>query len=52
MRDAGVDSAGYDLTAIGTAYGPLASYTVPAGLIGYGEEWEYDCSLQRRSCTQ
>lgn len=42
VRDAGVDSAGYDLTATGTAYVPLASYTIPAGLIGNGEEWEYD----------
>lgn len=42
VRDAGVDSAGYDLTATGTAYVPLASYTIPAGLIGDGEEWEVD----------
>ena len=43
VRDAGVASAGYDLTATGTAYVPLASYTIPAGLIGDGEEWEADC---------
>lgn len=42
IRDAGVDSAGYDLTATGTAYVPLVSYTVPAELIGDGEEWEFD----------
>ena len=42
VRDAGVDSAGYDLTATGTAYVPLASYTIPAGLIGNGEEWDGD----------
>lgn len=42
VRDAGVYSAGYDLTATGTAYVPLASYTIPAGLIGDGEEWEVD----------
>ena len=43
IRDAGPASAGYDLTATGTAYVPLASYTIPAGLIGDGEEWEADC---------
>lgn len=42
VRDAGVNSAGYDLTATGTAYVPLVSYTIPAGLIGDGEEWEFD----------
>ena len=42
VRDAGVGSAGYNLTATGTAYVPLASYTIPAGLIGDGEEWEVD----------
>ena len=42
VRDAGAGSAGYDLTATGTAYVPLASYTIPAGLIGEGEEWEVD----------
>lgn len=40
IRDAGPASAGYDLTATGTAYVALASYTIPAGLIGDGEEWE------------
>lgn len=40
--DAGPASAGYDLTATGTAYVALASYTIPAGLIGDGEEWEGD----------
>lgn len=43
VRDAGPASAGYDLTATGTAYVALASYTIPAGLIGDGEEWEADC---------
>lgn len=43
IRDAGPASAGYDLTATGTAYVALASYTIPAGLIGDGEEWEADC---------
>lgn len=43
VRDAGVGSAGYNLTATETAYVPLASYTIPAGLIGDGEEWEADC---------
>lgn len=43
IRDAGPSSAGYDLTATGTAYVALASYTVPDGLIGDGEEWEADC---------
>ena len=42
VRDAGAGSAGYDLTATGTEYVPLASYTIPAGLIGDGEEWEAD----------
>lgn len=42
IRDAGPSSAGYDLTATGTAYVTLASYTIPAGLIGDGEEWEVD----------
>ena len=42
VRDAGVGSAGYDLTATGTTYVPLVSYTIPAGLIGDGEEWEFD----------
>lgn len=42
IRDAGPASAGYDLTAAGTAYVALASYTIPAGLIGDGEEWEGD----------
>lgn len=42
IRDAGPASAGYDLTATGTAYVALASYTIPAGLIGDGEEWEGD----------
>lgn len=42
IRDAGVNSAGYDLTATGTAYVPLASYTIPAGMIGDGEQWEAD----------
>lgn len=42
VRDAGVGSAGYDLTATGTAYVALASYAIPAGLIGDGEEWEVD----------
>lgn len=40
IRDAGPASAGYDLTATGTAYVALVSYTIPAGLIGDGEEWE------------
>lgn len=40
IRDAGPASAGYDLTATGTAYVALASYTIPEGLIGDGEEWE------------
>lgn len=43
IRDAGPASAGYDLTATGAAYVTLASYTIPAGLIGDGEEWEADC---------
>lgn len=43
IRDAGPAGAGYDLTATGTAYVALASYTIPAGLIGDGEEWEGDC---------
>lgn len=43
ISDAGPASAGYDLTATGTAYVALASYTIPAGLIGDGEAWEGDC---------
>lgn len=43
IRDAGPAGAGYDLTATGTVYVALASYTIPAGLIGDGEEWEGDC---------
>lgn len=42
VRDAGVDSTGYNLTSTGTAYVPLVSYTIPADLIGDGEEWEFD----------
>lgn len=42
VRDAGPASAGYDLTATGTTYVALASYTIPAGMIGDGEEWEFD----------
>lgn len=42
IRDAGPGSVGYDLTATGTAYVALASYTIPAGMIGDGEEWEVD----------
>lgn len=42
IHDAGVASAGYDLIATGTSYVALASYTIPAGLIGDGEEWEGD----------
>lgn len=43
IRDAGSESAGYSLTAASVAYVPLASYVIPAGLIGDGEEWEADC---------
>ena len=39
IRDAGPASAGYSLTAAALAYTALASYTIPAGLIGDGEEW-------------
>lgn len=39
IRDAGPASVGYNLTATGTAYTALASYTIPAGLIGDGEDW-------------
>lgn len=42
IRDAGPASAGYNLTATSTAYVTLASYTIPAGLIATGEEWEGD----------
>ena len=42
VRDAGVGSAGYDITTTGTIYVPLAAYTIPAGLIGDGEVWEAD----------
>lgn len=39
ISDAGPASAGYNLTATGTTYAALASYTIPEGLIGDGEEW-------------
>lgn len=39
IRDAGPASAGYNLTATALAYTALTSYTIPAGLIGDGEEW-------------
>ena len=49
VRDAGAGSAGYALTATGTAFVSLASYTIPAGLIGIGEEWDTD--VQHRTNT-
>lgn len=43
IRDAGINSAGYPMAAAAAgAYVALASYTIPAGLIGDGEEWEVD----------
>ena len=42
IKDAGLSGAGYSLTATSTAYVVLASYTIPAGMIGDGEEWEGD----------
>lgn len=51
IRDAGPASAGYDLTATGTAYVALASYTIPAGLIGDGEEWEGDIHSKITTAT-
>lgn len=42
IRDAGLNGAGYGLKATSTAYVTLASYTIPAGLIATGEEWEGD----------
>lgn len=41
ISDAGIGSSvdGYDLTASGTASVPLVSYTIPAGMIGRGEQW-------------
>ena len=39
VSDPGASSAGYDLTAVSTAYVSLASTTIPAGMIGDGEEW-------------
>lgn len=42
IRDAGLNGDGYGLTATSSAYVTLASYTIPAGLIATGEEWEGD----------
>lgn len=39
IRDPGPSSAGYDLTASGTSYVVLSSYTIPAGMVGDGEDW-------------
>lgn len=38
---------GYDLTAVGTTFVQLVAYTIPAGMIGNGEEW--GCSLLIRN---
>lgn len=51
IRDAGPASAGYNLTATGTGYVALASYTIPAGLIGDGEEWEGDIHSKITTAT-
>ena len=39
IRDIGPNGAGYPLTATGTAYVALASYTIPAGMIGDGDQF-------------
>ncbi len=41
ISDAGTGSStdGYDLTAAGTSFVSLVSYTIPAGMFGDGEEW-------------
>lgn len=51
IRDAGPASAGYSLTAASVAYVPLASYVIPAGLIGDGEEWEGDIHSKITTAT-
>lgn len=51
IRDAGPESAGYSLTAASVAYVPLASYVIPAGLIGDGEEWEGDIHSKITTAT-
>lgn len=51
IRDAGPESAGYTLTAASVAYVPLASYVIPAELIGDGEEWEGDIHSKITTAT-
>lgn len=40
------DSTGYPLTASGTSLVVLASCTIPGGLIGSGEEWEFSMGYE------
>ena len=51
IRDAGSGDLGYELIATGTAYVVLVSYTIPAGLIGSGEEWEVSVVGINGACT-
>ncbi len=44
----GTSTSGYDLTATGTDFVALASYTLPAGIFGEGESWGADALMRNK----